>query len=307
MSFRIASCLWLLLSNPIVGVLPTSDVALEIRLKDGGTRTGVFDVATNEASLRIRVGEPDAYIIYGIDWDKIEEVRDGTERWSADRFAEFRAKKSDPAEVIRAAKSWHDVKGEPSSKPSPSSRPLWESPSNRETTEAGDSRVRYIEIDAVTANWDSDAQWDGIVLRVWPMNQWGEVIPVSGILDVTLSGDRGDPPHFDRHGDRIQSIDHWVRWLRESHYGNDGANVRLEFQAFRPEPRNFAGTDRWHVFQADPGWWLRNNSGDVFVRMTVPGHGVFEASVSLPVRLRRFSPLRDRYFIRNGTRSFPAE
>lgn len=296
----------ILLAALFVGLLPPTLNAMDVQLKSGSIRSGEPDISTDESTLRLRVGELDAYIVFGISWDDIAEIRDGSDAWGPEQFDELRSRWSallNDKQLVREPARQQSV--EPI-KPA-SSRPLWESPRAPAPNEPANSRVRFIEIDAVAANWDATDDWDGIVLRIWPLNQSGDVVAVSGILAVTLTADKGYPPKSDPHGEQIQPIGSWTRSVRVSNYGADGVSVRLPFQGVQPDRRNAAGTDRFHVSQAHPDSWVVSNSGDVHVRFSVPGHGVFTATNSLPVRLRPFSPLRDQYFLRHGTRNFPSE
>jgi hypothetical protein len=290
----------------VVGLLPIPVRAIDVQLKTGSIRSGEPDSSTNESSLRLRVGEPDAYIVFGIPWDEIAEVRHDNEVWGPERFEDLRRRWS---ELLDDQQNVVETARRPTQEPaeSASSRPLWESPRAPAPHEPANSRLRFIEIDAVAANWDSNNDWDGIVLRIWPLNRSGAVVKVSGTLDVTLTANKGYPPESDPRGEQIQPIGQWSRSVRTADYGADGFSVRFPFQTVRPDLPNAAGADRWHVSHAHADWWLVNNSGDVHVRFSVPGHGVFTATTSLPVRLRRFSPLRDQYFLRHGTRNFPGE
>jgi hypothetical protein len=281
---------------------------MDVELKSGSVRSGEPDASTNELTLRLRVGEPDAYIVFGIPWDEIAEIRDGNEVWRPEQFDDVRNRFADsldePQREIR--ETAQSRRAGTAAKPA-SSRPLWESPRAPAPNEPANARLRFIDIDAVAANWDANNDWDGIVLRIWPLNQSGDVVTVPGTLDVTLTANRGGPPLSDPRGEQIQPIGRWTRSVRVSNYGADCVSVRLPFQAIHPDVPNASGTDRFHVSHANPDWWLVNNSGDIHVRFSVPGHGVYTATTSLPVRLRRFSPLRDQYFLRHGTRNFPNE
>jgi hypothetical protein len=296
-----------------VGLLPPTLSAMDVQLKSGSVRSGEPDASTNEATLRLRVGDPDAYIVFGIPWDDIAEIREGAEVWSPDQFDDVRNRFAEPTGEDQSVQETEQRpagarRGAPTPPERPAStRPLWESPRKPAANEPANSRLRFIEIDAVAANWDANNDWDGIVLRIWPLNQSGDVLHVSGTLDVTLTANRGYPPLSDPRGEQIQPIGRWTRSVRVSNYGADAVSVRLPFQAIHPDVPTAAETDRWHVSHAHPDWWLVNTSGDVHVRFSVPGHGVFTATTSLPVRLRRFSPLRDQYFLRHGTRNFPGE
>ena len=304
MPWRFIPCELPVLASLIVGLLPTSNV--EVRLKSDRVRMGVPDASTDEKSLRLRSGQPDAFIVFGIPWDEIAEIREHNESWTPDRFGEFRKRLTETiADPQQADLASDDDPETPVS--APSTRPLWQAPTNGGRVESSSPRVRHIEIEAVAANWDSDLAWDGIVLRVWPLDKFGRVVNVPGSLVVTLTAHRGFPPGSDPSAEQIEPIGYWYRYVRPPDYGRDGVSLQLEYQYVHPERRNAADTDRWHVYGAHPDWFVFANSGDVHVRMSVPGHGTFTASTSLPVRLRRFSPLRDDYFLRHGTRWFPHE
>lgn len=270
---------------------------VEARLHDGSTRVGAPHVSTNESCLRLRCGDSRGYVIYGIDWSRIAEIRTGQKTWHAGEVAEFRA-------WLAAVPAMSASASEPASSGRdlsvPLRRPIRPVQVQTDTPQAQSvraARVRSIDARVASANWDEGVERDGLVLRVWPRNEFGEVVEVSGTLDVTLIGDLGHTPTSGKHDDSIQRIAHWVEPIGPSAYGWDGADVRLPFQNFHPERARAP----WHPdHQIAP-------YGEVHVRMTVPGHGVFRASTDFPVRLRRTSSLRDRYFIRHGTRFVPAE
>jgi hypothetical protein len=295
-----------LLAILFVGLFPFPLYATDVHLKNGSVRRGELDGSTDETVLRLRFGDPDAHIVFGIRWDDIAEIRHGGKVWGPEQFDELRTRWT---ELVDDENEMPKSNQQPSAelKQPTSSRPLWESPRAPASDEPVDSRVRFIEVDAVAANWDASDDWDGIVLRVWPLNQSGSVVCVSGTLTAALTADKGYALGSDPNGEPIQPIGHWIQAVRVSNYGTDGLVVRLPFQAVHPDLPTAAGTDRWHVSRAHPDWSIANNSGNVYVRFSVPGHGTFSATTPLPVRLRRFSPLRDRYFQRHGTRKFPGE
>lgn len=278
-----------LLTSLFVGLLPLPLYAIDVQLKNGSIRTGDPDPSTSDSYLRVRTGGPNAHIIFGIRWEQIAEIRDGREVWKPEQFDELRKRWSEQISDRQESNEPERDDSARAENPS-SSRPLWQAPATAGPTEPSNSRMRFIEIDAVAANWDAGVEWDGIVVRVWPMDQFGHVVRVPGTLEATLISE--EPGFDDRwHGDDNQRIGHWVRPVRVSDYGHDGFNLRLEFQNYQPERPNAP----WH-----PDYFIARH-GEVHVSMIVPGHGVFRASTG-PVRIRRFSPLRDKYFLRNGTR-----
>ena len=64
-----------LLVTLFVGLLPFPLQAMDVHLKSGSVRSGEPDASTNDSNLRLRVGEPDAYIVFGIPWEHIAEIR----------------------------------------------------------------------------------------------------------------------------------------------------------------------------------------------------------------------------------------
>jgi hypothetical protein len=293
-----------------------ADRLWRVRLSDGSERVGAPDRSTNDARLRLRSGDADASIVYGIAWERIREILAPNQTWTPDRFGNLRGElaahfRSEPE---RAAQQ-DDAPREPI--PAPirtidSSEARDPDAFRRAADDSAtsprprDDRVRSLAVETVSpyryaANLNASPAWDGIVLRVRPMDVQGDLVPVQGTVDVTLIGDVGR-----NQAESIRPIGHWSRVLRSSDYGRDGAIVRLEYQNHHPEPWNAAATDRWHVSQADPGWSIATY-GEVSVRMAIPGQGVFAAGGDSPVRLRRFSPLRDRYFLGHGSRVLPQE
>jgi hypothetical protein len=286
---------------PIVLVLSLPPAALaqgvDVRLKDGSSLRGTVDRSTDASRLRIRDGRPEAYIISSIAWDEVAEIHDDDQSWPPDRFAEFRsyvAKRLATPDRYTSRDATESIVLPLAA----SSRPLWEppSPSNTAASDRADDRVRFVEIDAVAANLDDTAPWDGLVLRIWPMNQRGEVLQVPATLSATLIGERGRRATrtVGPHDTAPERLAQWARLIRPTDFGPDGVSVRLPFQAAHPERWNAA----WH-----PDQWIEPR-GEVHVSLAIPGHGVFRASTATPIRLRRASSLRERQFSREGTRTF---
>jgi hypothetical protein len=274
------------LLGPVVTIIPTPD-DWEVRLTSGSVRFGQPHASSDDSLLRLQVGDSDAYVIFGIDWRDVAQLRHQSRTWEPSDFPALRAEWK---ESQRSAPRDADRLGRDESAPAKgddSTRPLWQTPTRPGPSEPVPSpRVQYIDIDVVAANWDDDPEWDGLVVRVWPMDQSGRVVRVNGTLSVTLRGEMAY-----RNPVTIERLGSWVRAARAENYGPDGMNYRLEFQHRDPE--------RWDSLgHEDHAIWPY---GDVHVAFAVPGHGVFRASTTTPVRIRRFSPLRDRYYLRTGT------
>ena len=324
MSRLLAQRLCLSMTALLSGLVQAPAGELEVRLNDGSTRTGVAHRTSNASRLRIRYGTADAYIIYGITWDRIREIRDGEKIWKSEQFAEFRkaiaaqqhtAKGLITSSVLAtgsSAPSDPPASKKATQQPSESARGAGDrtqtgaepNPTKTATHRSNHSkmprRIHYIEFDALAGNWDQDVEWDGIILRLRPTDSSGELARVSGTLTVTLFGSLDKSQlrvAFADQGEPVQRIGRWVRRLNRRDYGPSGAVYRLEFQNFQPE-RRFAP---WHRDLA------LAPHGDIHLELIVPGHGVYRASTQFPVRLRRFSGLRDQQYLRHGTRFFPSE
>ena len=152
-------------------------------------------------------------------------------------------------------------------------------------------RVTSVRFDAFLANWDGDVEADGLIIDIYPLDRNGQVIPASGILEVDLIASRAGEFNLSPRNSRqtLGRLGHWTMMVRTHDVDSSGATFRLPFQAAHPE------------FDTNLG-----SHGLVHVRLVVPGHGVFEESVD-PVRIRRFSPLRDALERSDGRRFFPLE
>ena len=159
-------------------------------------------------------------------------------------------------------------------------------------------RVQSLEIDARIANWDADAEMDGLEIRISPLGPHGTVVPVSGSLRVRLTGQRvrgrrlregfsetlggihdrhriGHHVRGTRSREQFPEIGRWSHPVHPLQFDPYGAVFRLPFRTVQP------GLD----LEFDP-------YGQLHAQFTAPMHGSFAASI--PVRIRAFSPVRDR-------------
>jgi hypothetical protein len=147
-------------------------------------------------------------------------------------------------------------------------------------------RVCWLAIEASVANWDANVEADGLVVRVYPRDATGALVPVRGTLEVELigrwTGVAKLPQPFER-------IGHWAQQVRLEDFGPNGAVYRLRFQGVHPE------------FDLTVA-----SRGAVHARLSVPGEGTFEATAST-VRVRPYSAVRDQLQQINAQRFFPQE
>jgi hypothetical protein len=89
----------------------------------------------------------------------------------------------------------------------------------------------------------------------------------------------------------LELVERWTRSVNAADFGPRGVQVRLPYGAIHPELR--------------PDW-MASWYGLVHVRLTIPGHGVFEDSRD-GVRIRPWAPNRDNLEMNTGRRFLPTE
>jgi len=151
--------------------------------------------------------------------------------------------------------------------------------------------IRSVDFDAQIANWDGDVEPDGLLIHLYPLDENGNMTPVSGTLRVELIAPRRRKYHEVPHGrgQSIGPIGRWSRAINPADFTTRGVVIKLPFQAAHPAFNH-------HV----------SSHGLVHLRLTAPGHGVFEDSYD-GVRIRSFSPIRDELQLSTGRRYFANE
>lgn len=148
------------------------------------------------------------------------------------------------------------------------------------------ARIERIHVEAYSANWDSDAETDGLELLLIALDSTGCTNAVAGSLQVELLGGRLTSRHLESYGE----LERWSERILPQQYDTNGVGrVRLAFRNIRPDLDS----------SIDP-------EGAVRVRFGADRQGApYDAVV--PVSLRSFSPLRDRMELNRGVRMFPSE
>jgi hypothetical protein len=146
-------------------------------------------------------------------------------------------------------------------------------------------RVVSLEIDAVLVNRDRDVEPDGLEVCVAALDCDGVPRTVRGSLAARLWGERVGTN--DSH-QRFEDLARWSEPVCEADFRDGVACYFLPFRTVRPEFDFSLATD-----------------AHLNVRLGVHGEGNFEASI--PVHLRRFSPLRDRLQLFDSSRFFRDE
>lgn len=251
--------------------------AVIVHTIDGRTLTGAVDRQTTGAELWLRASAPGIVAMSSVRWRDIARVEAEGETHSAGSFASVaeRLKSSLPADFFAktAAERREDVE-----------RSAEESQRN-----SFERRVQSLAIDAYLANWDRDAEVDGLELRVYPLNFERTVVPVNGLVTAELFGQYVPPIHiFDPVLEEVSLLEKWTEHVDARLFGNDGAVFRLRFRSNHPE---FDLAVRYF--------------GQVNVKLNIHGQGTYDATV--PVTLRTFSPLREQLQLYHGHRFFPRE
>lgn len=147
-------------------------------------------------------------------------------------------------------------------------------------------RISSIYLDAYVANWDRDVESDGLIVHLYALAEDGSLATARGSLELQLTAEQQG---FNTIHQNFTDVGRWSRRARPNDFTGQGAVYRLEFQALHPD------------FDLE----LRAQ-GLLHARLTVPGHGVFEASCAA-VRIRPYSPVRDRLEQQKGVRFFSHE
>jgi len=245
---------------------------------DGRSHHGVVDSRTDQAALWLRHDEPTAALAFEVAWDKIAVVAvDGLEIPQADWQTQL-------GQIVEHRPALSVLLGPVERTPDP----VASSPSR---ATARQPRIAAIALIAHLANWDSDAQADGIEVIVAAFDRTGQAWPVRGDLTVRLLGQRQTRSYRSTFGE----LQRWTEPVKAAHFGDPRfedatttARYRLPFRALEPE--------------AD----LRiAPEAVVHASLGVAGQGRFEATASLLVR--KYNPLRERLQQRTGRRHFQVE
>lgn len=270
----------LLLTAVLVSLIAVQGHAAEavsVRLTDGSTITAEVHSRTNEEHLWLRFGSGRAVILRALAWDRIAEATAGAETIDAAALRRLAAEQTEEDESTPAAEL--QPAGEPSY--AEQARHLL----------GFCPRVATVDFDVRIANWDQDVEFDGLVLRLFPLDTDGHLTCVRGTLNVELVAARrqdfnGVPS---ARGQLPSRLGQWSVNVNADEVTENGVAFKLPFQTNHPE--------------FDTSWATH---GLVHIRLVVPGQGVFEQSFD-GVRVRPFAPLRDAMELHNGQRFLPTE
>lgn len=250
---------------------------ISVVLAGGRTFTADLDPQTAENLLWLRWQGERITVRRAIPWERVIRAEVAGASLTGDALRELVAevRREIPAPAVEPPRGTIVLCGAPAeAEPSPAEPPPDVPP------------VRSLEIEAVAANWDDDVEADGLLLRVYPLDAQGQFVPVRATLEIDLTVQR---PGVRRVPGPFYQAGRWVESLAPEQFGFRGAELRLPFQSVDPE------------FDANIAAY-----GAVHARLSVPGQGTFDATLST-VRIRPFSPVRDRWQQASGQRFFPQE
>ncbi len=260
------------------------DEQFTVDLSSGRTLKAEIDPRTDPQWLWLRCRRESVGVVRPIRWDRVAQVHVGGESLSGEQFrhmvesireglaAKTDASSQNPRRIV--------VQASEGSARSDSAAAAGPPPM------AHSARICSVEIEAVAANWDADVEVDGLAVRVYPLDAGGAIVPAEGMLQADLRAAR---PGEARHHPSTVHLARWTRRLRSSDFGPDGVVIRLPFQGIHPE------------FDSGVAPY-----GALHLRLTVAGHGTFEATES-SVRIRPYSAVRDWLQQATGSRFFAGE
>lgn len=233
-------------------------------LLDGREVSGVIDVKTDSDQLWIRRDEAHFSLISGFPWNQVRrgQIREQT----LDR---------------NALKAWaleHKQVGRLLLELESSTDSQQEQAATDPRFTSIESPVSSLAIESYLANWDSDAQSDGLRVFVSPLDSHGRIVPINGQIEYTLvveeekinGGQSGSLRPVFRELDRGSFV------VRREHFSQGPAVYELPFNQQHPDiALNIATEALLHV------------------RLGISGQGVFEAS-DAQVCLREKSRFRDQ-------------
>src|SRR5262245_10824853 len=163
-------CICLVLTG---GVAPTvcGGQRVVVELQSGEQLTAQVDARTSSQRLWLRYSHGNAEVLRPIDWDQVARGVVGSDDLDP---AAFRAK----ALQIR---SLHEP-------PALTAPGLWAG--TYACPPGGACQVQSIWADARLANWDADAPYDGLLLRVVPLDDYGAPVAAAGTIEAELWDNR---------------------------------------------------------------------------------------------------------------------
>jgi hypothetical protein len=256
-----------------IGPTARAQDPVTVMLGSGRSFTAWIDERTDESTLWLRFQSPHISIRRPIAWDQVASAEHSGAALSVEQLRQLAPTiKTSQSDVPPRAMQREEVVAPDTTSPD-STVP------ERQRSPATTLAVRSMTVDAQLGNWDEDEEPDGLVVWIEPRDAYGRLMQISGNADVRLLAPMLRRFHEapTSRGASLDEIASWTRNIQPGAVGDEGAQLLLPFQAIDPEFNERVG-----------------NFGMVHVQLVVPGHGVLQRRIPL-VRLRTFSPLRDRF------------
>jgi hypothetical protein len=266
-------------ANPSAAI-STRSGHIEVALRSGRTFGGEIDAQTDADVLWLRSSHGSIVLVRPIEWGRVVRASVGGKEFSGDELRALaeRAKTARPEPAFGPA-----APAPPPPLPASDAGALpWPAP----PTEAPRPRVASINVDAQLAHWTPTVESSGLSVRVTPLDSDGRAVAIDGTLEVELLG--REPAVNYMAGD-FPLVGRWTFAVRADDVGPSGAVYQCPFQALHPD--------------FDTQLYAH---GLVHARLTVPEQGVFEVSQPV-VRIRQYSPMRDRLQETTNERFFSVE
>ncbi len=246
---------------PVSSVATAADASITVQLSSGRTFAATLDRRTDAERLWLRFGEGRIEILRPVDWGCVVAVAAAGHELSGVEFRQAveQVRKEMPVQASsnEAKTNIVMVGAVETEQPEVLSRAS-------EVAEGDSRRVVTLAIDARMANWDETAEADGLLVRIYPLDAQGMVVPVRGTLSVDLKAEQNGLNHV---AQPFIEIGRWSEMVRPTDFGVGGAIYPLRFQGIHPEYERSI-----------------RPIGSVSACLTVPGQGTFKAtadSVSL--------------------------
>jgi hypothetical protein len=235
---------------PSTSLAQAGDAKVSVQLVSGRSFAGVLDARTDSERLWLRWSVGDVELQRPIAWERIKSVELNGTPIEVIELQEQAAKLATLGRTTQLRRASAAAPG---------------------LSLAISPAVRSIHCDAFLANWDADAAFDGLVLEIAALDEFGQVVAAQGTAEAELTTIDYQPAYLNSSsGGRVPtSLGHWSQgW-------NAPQKLRLELQARDPQRDGSLG--RYAVLK---------------VRVTIPGSGVFEQQID-GLRMRPFTPVQN--------------
>jgi hypothetical protein len=237
----------------------TESELVMVQAEDGRVLIGEVDQRTDDRMLWLRTTSPNLVLSTALPWNEIAWVQHANRRFKPSRFRGMAAEFASPVPADFFQEPQVYTRPEPTHEDGSYNGRVYVVPPSAVKTPA-----QTVVAQAHVANWDGDAETDGLVIKIAPRASSGDMAPLDGVLVVELLGRkyRSAPRRSP-----IVELEEWSLRVRNQDFGALGATYRLPFQTFFP--------DRDHSIARE---------GRLRVRLTGGRTGPLEASVLVPLR-----------------------